>query len=128
MIIQFKIFENKIIFDTKQYWYISGDRLDVSRILMKLIEKLNNYDRDVADQLKDIIYDMQKKANANDIYYGVVIYMDSIGHIKYTPIKDENHKNDIKYKTEFIYQGEIKIEKGKPVLDKIEIDINKYNL
>jgi hypothetical protein len=135
MIINFKIFENNIVFGTMYFWFIAGGRLDVSRIILKIIKNIdkndtdNYYDNNIASYLSEIVLEMQKRANANDhLNYGLFLYIDNIDHMKYTTVINEEHKNKIIDKSNLKYQGEIKLVNNKIVLDRTDVDAKKYNL
>jgi hypothetical protein len=135
MITNFKIFENKVVYDTKYYWFIAGGRLDVSRIILKLIKDINYsdtdnyYDNNIADHLSEIVLDMQKKATANDhLNYGLFLHIDNNDHMKYTTITNSTIHQNIISKSKYKYQGEIKLIDDEIVVDKIDVDAKKYNI
>lgn len=135
-----KKFENNIFGSTQySYWFVKGKEYEVRHILMKLYE-----DKDYSEykeSLKDIIYDLFRNSEKYQDIYGVFLFLILNKKwelsLRFYPVTKQKY-DYMKTTSDFYlygspfnkynYQGEIKLENDKIVVDTLEIDVEKYNL
>lgn len=140
MITKFKLFENNIFGSTQySYWFVKGKEHEVRHILMKLYEDKDH--SEYKESLKDIIYDLFRNSEKYQDIYGIFLFLiiDKKWNLalKFYAVNKQKYDHMKKTSdfylfgspfTKYKYQGDIKLENDKIVVDTLEIDIDKYNL
>ena len=142
MITKFKIFENNIFGSSQnRYWFLKGNESEIRHLLMKFYEDKDYIE--LKESIGDMVMYIFRNTKKYENLYGIFLFLiinDKTWNLtlKFHPIYNKDDKNKfinnkdtyafgIRF-SEYVYQGEIKLENDKFIVDTLDIDVEKYNL